>query len=350
MGHCLRQGAHARSRVPVSSLIASRLLLGCDEAGYGPNLGPLVIAGTLWQVPSGLEPEGAYRCLATLLGGDAARIRDAARGCPPARPWPLVADSKTLYRGPRRLEQLEQGVLAWLGTMGCWPASAWAAWRMLAPQAAPLLRSIPWYGEDFALPVAAERAAIDEAAAHLRTALAEARIGLVAIRARAIFEEKFNRLCTSRGTKAAVLSEATLGLIRRLLKPVAGTPIEVLCDKHGGRGRYTALISRFFPGQLVDVRAEGRTESRYWLGPERARLEFRFASKAERYVPVALASMVAKYLRELAMHALNRFWQARVSGLRPTAGYPRDARRFQGEIAAARQALGIPENALWRYR
>ena len=26
-------------------------LLGTDEAGYGPNLGPLVVTATVWEVP-----------------------------------------------------------------------------------------------------------------------------------------------------------------------------------------------------------------------------------------------------------------------------------------------------------
>jgi len=43
--------------------------------------------------------------------------------------------------------------------------------------------------------------------------------------------------------------------------------------------------------------------------------------------------MTAKYLRETAMRAFNAFWAERVPGLRPTAGYPGDARRFREEIA-----------------
>ena len=45
-------------------------------------------------------------------------------------------------------------------------------------------------------------------------------------------------------------------------------------------------------------------------------------------MPAALASMTSKYLRELAMRAFNEFWCGRVHDLAPTAGYPRDARRF----------------------
>jgi ribonuclease HII len=70
----------------------------------------------------------------------------------------------------------------------------------------------------------------------------------------------------------------------------------------------------------------------------------------ESFLPVALASMTAKYLRELAMTAFNSFWQQQQPDLRPTAGYPQDARRFAGEIDEIRQQLEIENDLLWRCR
>ena len=60
--------------------------------------------------------------------------------------------------------------------------------------------------------------------------------------------------------------------------------------------------------------------------------------------------MTAKYLRELAMRAFNEFWCARVPGLRPTAGYPVDARRFKLRSRECNAALGIDDHILWRNR
>ena len=31
------------------------LLIGTDEAGYGPNLGPLVVAATIWRTSEGAD-------------------------------------------------------------------------------------------------------------------------------------------------------------------------------------------------------------------------------------------------------------------------------------------------------
>ncbi|MFP6648221.1 MAG: hypothetical protein VB817_02100, partial [Pirellulaceae bacterium] len=88
----------------------------------------------------------------------------------------------------------------------------------------------------------------------------------------------------------------------------------------------------------------------YRWGPPGCRREIRFAVGGESFLPVALASMTAKYLRELAMAAFNAFWQQQLPGLRPTAGYPQDARRFAGEIDEARQLMEIENDLLWRCR
>ena len=50
------------------------------------------------------------------------------------------------------------------------------------------------------------------------------------------------------------------------------------------------------------------------------------------------------------MGCFNRFWQTHVPGIRPTAGYPLDAKRFRTGIRAVQQRLGIPDHDLWRNR
>ena len=149
-------------------------------------------------------------------------------------------------------------------------------------------------------------------------------------------------------SKGAALSHLTLDLIAELMQPLGNGPISVLCDKHGGRNRYAALLNEHFFEGFVEVRGEGRQSSTYRFGPRERRVEFQFRAKAESCLPAALASMASKYLRELAMEAFNAFWTARVPNLAPTAGYPQDARRFRAEIAAKQRELGIDETILWR--
>jgi len=123
-----------------------------------------------------------------------------------------------------------------------------------------------------------------------------------------------------------------------------------VCDKHGGRNRYGPALQHQFPDDLVEVHGESRAVSVYRWGPAETRIEVRFQVGGERMLPTALASMASKYLRELAMHALNAYWAEQVPGLRPTAGYPVDAKRFKSEIAIRQTELGIDDLDLWRDR
>ena len=75
------------------------LLIGTDEAGYGPNLGPLVVAASAWRVVEGGD-DGADR-----LARAGAEIGAAARLGQP--PW---ADSKQLYKPGGGLIAIERGV------------------------------------------------------------------------------------------------------------------------------------------------------------------------------------------------------------------------------------------------
>jgi hypothetical protein len=70
------------------------LVVGTDEAGYGPNLGPLVIAATLWDVAGPAAEAEA------ILAAASAALDDPGR------------DSKQVYRGGSGWAALEHGALA----------------------------------------------------------------------------------------------------------------------------------------------------------------------------------------------------------------------------------------------
>jgi hypothetical protein len=168
---------------------------------------------------------------------------------------------------------------------------------------------------------------------------------------RAVFPEGFNALVERFGTKGAALTHQTLDLAAGLIAGLEGGPIAVVCDKHGGRNRYAAALWEHFPDAApIAVCEEGRKQSVYRFGPAERRFEFRFQSGGESHLPTALASMQSKYLRELAMRAFNAFWCRHVPGLKPTAGYPQDAKRFRRDVAHKLGELKIAETVLWRVR
>jgi hypothetical protein len=318
-------------------------LIGTDEAGYGPNLGPLVISATLWQAPDDWRDADWYALLSDVVSRE---------GHPKTRPVRVpIADSKALYKPGGSLKNLECGVLTGLRAIGLRPAHWREAWQALAPENSDELNRDPWYRDfQLALPLAHAADSLDCLAETFLQGLERAGVRLLAMRSVAVSPERFNAWLDRLGNKATVLSTLTMELIKAVLPPPDGQAALVVCDKHGGRQRYADLLQAVFPDYLVEIFGESAARSVYHWGPAGGRVEFRFLEKAERVLPVALASMMSKYLRELAMLAWNAFWRQQVPGLRPTAGYPQDAARFKKEIEACQQRLGIPDRSVWRQR
>ncbi|MHC4850178.1 MAG: hypothetical protein ACYTEG_17245 [Planctomycetota bacterium] len=277
--------------------------VGTDEAGYGPLLGPLVIAATLFET-------------------DGSRASLAADG---------VGDSKQVYTRRGRA-----GLARVLGP--CFGGDPLTLADLLASHSVqPDPRAAyPWYGD------ASE--AVDPAACSLP--------GFRALRFNPICEREFNDACAREGSKGTLLFRETMRVLRGVLEEVpAGAAVDVLCDKLGGRRRYADLLmAELGPSSLLTER-ECADHSSYRLVAGGRTLGIRFQAKADALdPPVALASMTAKFIRELFMEALNDFFASRRDGLRRTAGYTVDGRRFLEDVRPVLADLDLPEECFVRSR
>jgi len=318
-------------------------LIGTDEAGYGPNLGPLVISATAWHVPDERDFPDLFTVLADCIAREP--MRNGTRHVP-------MADSKTLYSSGATLANLEMGVFASLAAVGLIPRSWKEIWAVLDAASETCITADPWFRNyQESLPVDLDAMQLECGTDALAIGLQAAQVSLRKMRSRVVFPEEFNELCERHGNnKGAALSALTLELVRDMLADADDCRILVQCDKHGGRNKYCALLQHYFPDDLIEVRKEGREESIYRCGPTTRRVEFRFVAKGESFLPSALASMISKYLRELAMRAFNHFWCTQIPNLKPTAGYPTDAVRFKAEILSLQKELGFSDRVLWRNR
>ncbi|MFM8734539.1 MAG: hypothetical protein ACKOC8_05020 [Pirellulales bacterium] len=297
------------------------LVVGTDEAGYGPNLGPLVVAATAWEAAGDPgDVEASFARAHKVIG-------------------PLWGDSKRIFRGGDGLSALERGVLAAVAAaMGSVPATH-------ASLAVALGGEFRGDVAADALPRACRRDDCDAASAAAARGLAAAGLTLVAVRCRVIEPREFNGLLDAGLNKSDILSQATLELAAALLAR-GPRPAVVWCDRHGGRRRYASLVSRALAAPLVQVVEELPERSAYVVPVADCRLEFSVGGESR--LPVAVASMTAKYVRELAMAAFNTRWESLQPGLRPTAGYPVDAARWRRDAAATVAREGIPWDDLWR--
>lgn len=318
-------------------------LIGTDEAGYAPNLGPLVVSATVWWVDEPALEVDLYKRLKSVICKSPPRASAGSRLA--------IADSKLLYTPAGGLKLLERGVLAALALVNHCPADWLDVWQLLDPESLSYLPSLPWHVDyDLRLPLAADADDVVRLVPKLRDACERSGVRLVAIKSRAVFPDEFNQSTLQFGTKAETLSKVTLTLLADSLKHCTGEPVLAVCDKHGARNQYGRLLQQQFPDALVEVHGEAAGESVYRWGPAETRIDVRFRPGGEAFLPAALASMTSKYLRELAMRAFNDFWCGRVRDLTPTAGYPRDARRFMAAIQGVQAELGIAKAVMWRDR
>lgn len=311
------------------------LVIGTDEAGYAPNLGPLVVCATAWQVPR--TDFDFYTELADQVRSDVA-LDD----------WRLVvADSKSAYHSGGSIDRLELAALSLLATCTPRPRGIAELVNSLSESQAVIPAHYEW-GND-RLPQVADDREVDRCHTSLVAGFRDKQVALRRIAARLVFPDEFNQLVDALGNKATVLSAITLGLVRELLNRLDGDGV-IVCDRHGGRARYAPLVQHYLTEQWPRVIEETPHRSRYSWSEATRELEIQFQVKGESFFPTAAASMIAKYLRELMMFGWNGFWQRRDSALRPTAGYPGDAKRFLRDVRPIMQRMGIGDEAIWRNR
>ncbi len=312
-------------------------IIGIDEAGYGPNLGPFVMAAIACWLPDRFAGD----CLWAHLAAAVRRGADADDG------RLLIDDSKKVYSTARGLAGLEIGVHTFVWRQR---SALHGFLEGLCPADVTDLQREAWYKGDSQLPLLVQNDMLTRAVTRLDETCADRTVGPWRACAAVTCPPRFNRILDAAGSKGAVLADAlnrVIGAIREQLS--AEGDLHFFVDKHGGRNTYAALIQHALPDGVVIVRQEGMARSVYQvqgLGREMT-LTFQPRADAEHFC-VALASMTAKYLREVLMLEFNAFWQRYVPGLKPTAGYPGDAARFLDAIRPAAQRLGIAEAALWR--
>ncbi|MGB2796685.1 MAG: hypothetical protein WBD44_05430, partial [Phycisphaerae bacterium] len=203
-----------------------------------------------------------------------------------------------------------------------------------------------------ALPVRAEPERIAEAAGALAKGFAAlgGRAGRLWVSLTPA--SRLNRLMDGGGrNKASALFAVTAELLADVRRRHPAEPIFATMDQHGGRRYYANLLAGAFPMHRVETLEESAERSRYRIAGAQAVMDLTVCQKAESLsLAVALASMAAKYVRELAMGQLNAYFQARLPNLAPTAGYGRDAWRFLAEVRSAQAEADIPIDMILRSR
>lgn len=311
------------------------MLAGLDEVGLGPILGPMVIGGVALEGPAGTDPWRALRTLVCRARAEKGKIR--------------VADSKKVHQGSHQIGAIERTALTFAGAfLGELPRTLAELLRGLGVDPTPLARC-PWYGSlDLSLPIESDRGELNLLAHRLRRLLASKDIALLRLALRVVDAEEFNALIAATDNKSETHFSAYADVLLRLLEAVAGRGGHVVADRCGGRFHYKLALQRRLPKTRIAVVDEQPERSEYLLGKDGAETRLTFAEKADdRAFPTALASCLAKYVREAMVHSLNAWFHARLPELAPTAGYYVDGHRFLAEV---RRLPDVPWERLIRCR
>jgi ribonuclease HII len=299
-------------------------LVGVDENGLGPRLGPLIATAVALEVDAYLPRE--HRALGQSLGIYDSKSTSGFGKMAAAEGVALALIERLHGQRPRDADEL----LVLVGWEHGAKTSAPCPWRS-RPQCWSVQVALPAFGGQ----IDRGHRALDR----LSAAGIELRNACSAVLCAALLNAEVLRL----GSK--LLVDLTL-FERLLLETRARLPadVEALCGKVGGIDRYPAYFQHL---TCYTVEAQGRASSSYRVA-SLGRVTFEVDADAN-HLPVGLASMLGKYLREVQMERQNRFYLQLDPSLKRVSGY-RDKRtsEFIAATHLLRQRLSIADQCFER--
>jgi hypothetical protein len=315
---------------------------GLDEAALGPRLGPFC-AGLATFISIRENRDDCERSELTelydLFQSFVSPSRDRSE---PRRI--AVGDSKKIYTAASGISLLEEGVITFLSASGIQvPCTFSDIIRQLCPEEDYLsLPLTPWFqnSDDLILPAVCDMETIARNTRKVLSGLGECGMTFTRPFMRFVTARAFNRELVRAGGKGRAVQNLISPLLRTAMdaQNTAGSRITV--DRQGGRRYYGPWLADLLPGLPLKTREESEKKSVYTCGG--LRMEFLVGADGLR-LETALASMLAKYAREIGMRLFNAWWKARIPAIKPTAGYPQDASRFISDVAEAGMMPADPD-------
>lgn len=317
------------------------VLVGIDEAGFGPILGPLVVSSSTFSLPHHILTSDLWQILRKSVGNRRKHLAGRM----------LITDSKKAYSRAVGIKHLERTVLGTLKCLDKEPATLTELIELLCPSCLERISAYPWYEGAGSYRLSADAADRTIASAVLADDMASNGIKLLELKSYCLDVGYYNKMVASVKNKANVLFTTTSQLIKRAFDNFAGDDLQIIVDRQGGRVHYRKHLQRMFSDMELKILRESPADSSYELraGGKGMRLHF-VVGADERFLPVSLASMVSKYLRELLVHNINRYFAGFHSDLKPTAGYWKDGLRFIEDLKTNIPGLQVDMEQLVRCR
>ena len=317
------------------------VLVGIDEAGFGPMLGPLVISSVSFELPDDIIDADLWKLLRKSV------VRNKKRQLGRLH----IADSKKVYDKSGGIKSLQRAVLACLRLMGKNPHNLTELLMCLCPDMLDQMDSHPWHKNHSSHLLTVDKADLDIACGALEKDLLRNNMRLMDIRSDCIEVARYNKLVEMTDNKSAVLFSVSAVFIQHAWDNFGQRNLQIIADRQGGRSHYRTELQKIFPAADFTILKETEKTSSYEIREDKRKMRIHFVVKADdRFLPVAMASMTCKYVRELMVENLNRYFLSLHSELKPTAGYFEDGRRFISDLATLAPHIKYDPNQLIRTR
>ncbi|MBN2716689.1 MAG: hypothetical protein JXX14_12615 [Deltaproteobacteria bacterium] len=299
------------------------IVIGIDENGLGPVLGPMVVTACAFRASS-------YNTQTFWTLADAALPAD---------------DSKVVFKQNKKV-QAEQAVLKWLQLFN---QSANDAVALYDRVSRPLKRPCPGQQQNMCRPAVSLSvpqfgASVPKITDEINARFNTAGIETLTCAAFTVCPGTFNQTLKDKNLNKLKLDFLLmLQLTDHIRRLYPCESVLALCGKVGGTRCYLPWFEFAKVHDATPIHEE-HDESRYAVGTD---FEIAFIKNSDAlHLPVAVASMVGKYLRELQMTEINELLlpgEKHVSGYRDTR-----TRAFIQRSAQKRLELGLPERCFSR--
>jgi ribonuclease HII len=317
------------------------VLVGIDEAGFGPILGPLIVSSSSFSLPHNLLTTDLWRVLRKSISDRRKHIAGRL----------LIADSKKAYTRSLGIKHLQRTVLSVLKCLNYEPSTLAELIELLCPSCLGRLSDYPWHRDIADYSLSMNLADKEVASAVLAEDLASNGMKFLDLKSCCLDVAYYNKMVTAVKNKANVLFSAACSLIKSAYDNFAGDDLQIIVDRQGGRVHYRSQLQRMFGDMELKIIRESQATSSYELQADGKAMRLHFVVGADgRFLPVSLASMVSKYLRELLVDNMNRYFAGFSTGLKPTAGYWKDGLRFIEDIKTNLPDVKFDSNQLIRSR
>lgn len=291
------------------------LVVGIDENGLGPQLGPLVVTASLMDAedPSALSTD-------------------------------ILRESKQVFTSGKRMGEGEETVLSFYKSLkGHIPSSSSEILGdLLLPLPDTCTSPLPHCLPTFELPHWVTPDYIDERIAHYY--LKKVGAHLLEIKSIALCPAQLNRRLESYSKNHIdfLLFEE---LMIHFKEKLEGKEVLFLCGGIGSTRNYEPFFVQL---ASLNCKAKRETEEVCYSFPGLGEVRF-IKNGDEKYFPIALSSLFGKYIRELFVEQMNNFFHSHLPHLPYCSGYrDRVTERFIKETENLRKRLNLPRECFIR--